>query len=197
MRLAGSTTRVQRNLGLALVPQAGVAVGLVIVVQSEAAHAQLAGLFSAVVLTVVAVNEIVGPLLTKLALARAGELGQDRLRLIDFLQEENIVTGFRATSKQAAIESLVDLLLRSHDLHEADRAELLESVLAREAQASMGDPARRGVRGLQLLPRIRRGSLTLRPIGAQAPGSACAATGVPAISLKSASRASDQPRIRC
>ena len=61
---------------------------------------------SLVVLAVVTANEIVGPLMTRVALSRAGEVGRDRLRLIDFLQEEHIVTGFRADSKEAAIEKV-------------------------------------------------------------------------------------------
>lgn len=136
MRLARATERVRRNLGLALVPQAGVAVGLVIVIQGDPAYAHLSGLFSAVVLSVVTVNEIVGPILTRFALARAGEVGRDRVRLIDFLEEENIETDFRAGSKDEAIDSLVDLLIRSHGLTGADREALLESVHEREAQAS-------------------------------------------------------------
>jgi len=136
MRLAGATERVRRNLGPALIPQAGVAVGLVIVVQGDAAYAHLAGLLSAIVLSVVTVNEIFGPILTRVALKKAGEVGKDRLRLIDFLQEENIVTNFQADNKRQAILSLVDLLIDSHGLHAVDRNVLLESVLAREAQAS-------------------------------------------------------------
>ena len=125
MRLARATERVRRNLGLALVPQAGVAVGLVIVIQGDPAYAHLSGLFSAVVLSVVTVNEIVGPILTRFALARAGEVGRDRVRLIDFLEEENIQTDFRAGSKDEAIDSLVDLLIRSHGLTGAHREALL------------------------------------------------------------------------
>lgn len=136
MRLAEATDRVRRNLGLALIPQAGVTIGLVIVVQGDPAYAEIAGLFTAVVLSFVTVNEIVGPILTRLALVRAGEANQDRLRLIDFLQEENIVTHFRARSKEEAIEALVDLLIRSHELVGVDRRALLESVLEREREAS-------------------------------------------------------------
>ncbi|MDG2333564.1 MAG: cation:proton antiporter [Myxococcota bacterium] len=136
MRLAGATERVRRNLGPALIPQAGVAVGLVIVIQNDEAYAPLAGLLSAIVLSVVAVNEIFGPIFTRIALKRAGEVGKDRLRLIDFLQEENIVTNFHAEDKGQAIVALVDLLISSHSLHAVDREALLESVLAREAQAS-------------------------------------------------------------
>lgn len=136
MRLARATERVQRYLGLALVPQAGVAVGLVIVIQGDPAYTDIAGLFGAAVLSVVAVNEIVGPILTRLALSRAGEVGQDRVRLIDFLQEENILTRFHATSMDEAIETLVDLLMRSHGLTVVDRQALLDSIREREEQAS-------------------------------------------------------------
>jgi len=98
--------------------------------------AGLADTFTAIVLTVVTVNEVVGPLLTRIALQRSGEVGKDRVRLIDFLQEENIVTGFRAATKEEAIEKLVNLALATHELPGVDREELLESVLAREGEAS-------------------------------------------------------------
>lgn len=136
MRLAGATDRVRNNLGLALTPQAGVAVGLVILIQEDARFGDIAGLFATVVLTVVTVNEIIGPLLTRIALRRAGEIGKDRLRLIDFLQEEHIATGFQAETKDEAIEKLVDLMMRTHPLGDMTRSQLLASVVEREQQAS-------------------------------------------------------------
>ncbi len=136
MRMARATDRVRRNLGLALIPQAGVAVGLVIVIQGDPAFAEVAGLFTGIVLSVVTINEVVGPLLTRIALGRAGEIGRDRIRLIDFLQEENIAVDFRADAKEAAIARLVDLTISSHELHGIDRKALLQSVLDREAEAS-------------------------------------------------------------
>jgi PTS system fructose-specific IIC component len=136
MRFAHATDRVRANLGIALIPQAGVAVGLVLLIQEDPAFERVAGLFASVVLAVVAVNEIVGPLATRFALARAGEVDRDRMRLIDFLQEENIVTDFRARTKQEAIEKLVDLLITSHHLNTTRREELLQSVLEREEEGS-------------------------------------------------------------
>jgi PTS system fructose-specific IIC component len=136
MRFAHATDRVRANLGIALIPQAGVAVGLVLLIQEDPAFERVAGLFASVVLAVVAVNEIVGPLATRFALARAGEVDRDRMRLIDFLQEENIVTDFRARTKQEAIEKLVDLLITSHHLKTTRREELLQSVLEREEEGS-------------------------------------------------------------
>jgi len=127
---------VRENLGLALVPQAGIAVGLVLLIQEDIRFAGAADLFAAVVLSVVAINEIVGPVLTRMALTRAGEVGRDRLRLIDFLQEEHIVTDFTAPTKEIAISRLVDMLLRTHDIRGVDRETLLASIFEREAQGS-------------------------------------------------------------
>lgn len=136
LRAAHATERVRRNLGFALVPQAGVAVGLVLLIQDDPRFAEGAGIFAAVVLSVVTVNEIVGPVLTRVALSRAGEVGRDRLRLIDFLQEEQILTDFDAPSMETAIGRLVDLLIRTHGLRGVDREALLASVLERESQGS-------------------------------------------------------------
>jgi PTS system fructose-specific IIC component len=137
MRMGHATAKVRRNLGIALVPQAGVAVALVILIQDDPAFAgEVSSIFSAVVLTVVTANEIIGPLLVRMALRRTGEAGMDRMRLMDFLQEENIVTDFTAPNKRDAIEKLVDLLIDSHHLKDINRQELLESVLLRESQAS-------------------------------------------------------------
>jgi PTS system fructose-specific IIC component len=136
MRMAQATERVRKNLGLALIPQAGVAVGLVLILEGDPAYSHIADQFAAVILTVVTFSEISGPFLTRFALDRAGEINRDRVRLIDFLQEEHIATNFSANTVEEAIEKLVDLLLRTHELHGVDRAELLASVLEREAQAS-------------------------------------------------------------
>ena len=136
LRAAQATDRVRRNLGLALIPQAGVAVGLVVLIQEDPHFESFAGLFAAIVLSVVTVNEIIGPVLVRAALHRAGEVGRDRIRLIDFLQEEHIVAHFESPTKEAAIGELVDLLIRSHSLRGVDRDELLASVLEREAQGS-------------------------------------------------------------
>ena len=136
MRLARATEKVRSNLGPGLLPQAGVAVALVILIQDDPAFAGVTETFSAVVLTVVTANEILGPILLRRALNNSGETNMDRVRLMDFLQEENIVTDFHARTKQDAIEKLVDLLISSHELRDVDRDELLASVLKREGQAS-------------------------------------------------------------
>jgi len=138
MRLAGATTRVRQFLGLALLPQAGLAIGLVLLLQDDPVLQLQDGMLDlllGVVLTAVMLNELVGPVLTRLSLKRSGEIGMDRSRLLDFIQEENILTNFVADTKAEAIERLVDHMIRSHHLS-VDRQTLLDSVLEREAQAS-------------------------------------------------------------
>ncbi|MEE2703120.1 MAG: cation:proton antiporter [Myxococcota bacterium] len=136
MRLARATERVRRNLGIALIPQAGVAIGLVLLIQDDPAFASVHELFLAVVLTAVTLAEVVGPVATRIGLTRSGEVGQDRPHLVDFIQEENIVTELEADSMEHAIEQLTDLLLSSHHLQQVDRESMLRSVLEREAQVS-------------------------------------------------------------
>ncbi len=136
MRLAGATDRVRRNLGAALIPQAGVAIGLLILIQDDPAFTNIAEIFTAVVLTAVTVNEVIGPVAARYALRRSGEVGNDRPRLVDFLQEENITTDLRAASMEAAIEQLVSHLIRSHQLSDVDPDALRQSVMDREAQIS-------------------------------------------------------------
>ena len=140
MRLAGATARVRQNMGFALIPQAGVAVGLVVLINADATLHELApqavDLFSPIILTAVVANEVVGPILTRFALSRSGEVGQDRGRLLDFIHEENIQVGLEADTPQEAIEQLVDLLIRSHHLDPKLHEPLLQSVLERERQDS-------------------------------------------------------------
>lgn len=145
MRLAGATRNVRRYLGMALFPQAGVAVGLVLLLDEDqglkSAAPELGPMFLSVVLTAVVVNEIVGPVLTRLALNRAGESGADRDRLLDFIQEENITIGLDARNMEEAIKKLSGLLVNSHHLDPALREPLEQTALARERDEStcLGD----------------------------------------------------------
>jgi mannitol/fructose-specific phosphotransferase system IIA component (Ntr-type) len=140
MRWARSTRALRRYLGPALIPQAGLAVGLMLLVTEDPTFAEIRDLFLAVVLTVVLLNELVGPVLARWALGRSGEVGRDRARLIDFLHEENIVTELAALTKEQAIGQLVDVLVRTNRVR-VDREALLASVLERERQSStcLGD----------------------------------------------------------
>jgi len=89
----------------------------------------------AIVLSSVTLSEILGPLATRIALLRSGEIGGDRPRLLDFLQEENVLLDLEARSIEDAIERLTTFPIRSHHL-QVDRDALVKSVRQREAQVS-------------------------------------------------------------
>jgi Kef-type K+ transport system membrane component KefB/nucleotide-binding universal stress UspA family protein len=72
-RLAGASPAVADNIGPALLCQAGVAIGLVFLIQNDSSLAIYAGLVTPVVLTGVVLSELIGPASTRLAVTRAGE----------------------------------------------------------------------------------------------------------------------------
>lgn len=136
MAIAQAPTRMRQNMGWALLPQAGVAVGLLLKVRESDLADTVGQLFLVVGVSTVMLNEILGPLTTRWALRRSGEEGNDRPRLIDFLHEYNIVTDCRARTKEEAVGKLVDLLLRSHRISDLDRDQVVAQVLAREYEMS-------------------------------------------------------------
>lgn len=136
MKVAGAPAAVRDNLGWALFPQAGITIGLLLSVQSDPAFESVRQLLLAVGLTAVLANELVGPILTRVALKRSGEVGKDRERVIDFLHEENISTQLQATTFEGALEELTQLLWTSHRLDPEQKPPFLESLLARERDTS-------------------------------------------------------------
>jgi Kef-type K+ transport system membrane component KefB/nucleotide-binding universal stress UspA family protein len=71
--MSGSTTTVRNYLGLALIPQAGVAIGLVIMISSDQSLSWWSGIITPVVLASVIISELSGPLFAKYTLEKAGE----------------------------------------------------------------------------------------------------------------------------
>ncbi len=76
-RMAGAPEAVRKYLGFALVPQAGVAIGLIFLIQSNPELASYAAIVTPVVLAGVVLSELVGPLAAKFAVVRAGEAGTE------------------------------------------------------------------------------------------------------------------------
>lgn len=66
-----------RYLGLALLPKAGVTVGLVLLAQTAFGPSELTGTLVNAVLASVLINEVISPFFLKFALIRSGEAGQD------------------------------------------------------------------------------------------------------------------------
>ncbi|MEZ4448315.1 MAG: cation:proton antiporter [Nannocystaceae bacterium] len=77
-RLGGATPAQARWLGLGLVPQAGVAIGLALTLAQIPALAPIGPTLVNVVLGAAILYELIGPFTARLALARLGELGDPR-----------------------------------------------------------------------------------------------------------------------
>lgn len=81
-KITKSEPTVQKYLGFTLLPQAGVAIGLATTASQSFAKAGLekeSSLILAVILTATIVYELVGPLITKIALQKAGEIDKENL----------------------------------------------------------------------------------------------------------------------
>jgi len=135
MSLAGAVKSVRHYLGFALVPHGGVAVGIMLFTQSEPMLAEHADVILSVGLAALAINQLVGPSAIRVALGKAGEIGRDRPRLLDFLREQDIVVKFKAETKEEAIRKLTDNLYRTHSIG-MDKKEFMDAVLKREADVS-------------------------------------------------------------
>jgi Kef-type K+ transport system membrane component KefB/mannitol/fructose-specific phosphotransferase system IIA component len=136
MSLADVPTRIRNNLGLALIPHGGVAVGLIIMVQENPNLSDVSGIVTTVGLATLAINQLVGPSAARFALTRSGEAGKDLPRLLDFLDEHHIAVGITGNTKEAVVKSLVAQLYRTKDKPSISQEEFVEKVFERERVAS-------------------------------------------------------------
>ncbi|MFP4502155.1 MAG: cation:proton antiporter [Candidatus Hydrogenedentota bacterium] len=141
--LGGIASRTSRriwiNTGFGLMPQAGVAIGLVVLLSGDTRlDPGLREMVTTVVLAAVAIAEIFGPFLVRLGLRRANELNKDRRRLMEFLQEEYITTDLTAQDKWEAIRKLTDFYIRTHRTKPEDRQQLYNSIIDREKDFTTG-----------------------------------------------------------
>ena len=75
--ISKSSTAIRKYLGLALAPQAGVAIGLSLLISKASPYYDFRSIILNITLMAVAVNEIIGPVLTKVALFRSGEASKE------------------------------------------------------------------------------------------------------------------------
>jgi Kef-type K+ transport system membrane component KefB len=78
-RYSGAAVAVRKYLGICLLPQAGVAIGLAILAGQQF-NAELGHTIIMVVMTATFVTEIVGPMLVKVGVKKAGEIGMNVTR---------------------------------------------------------------------------------------------------------------------
>ena len=136
--LSNSSRSVKRWIGLALFPQAGIAIGLVLIVENQPLFAPFAYFLTAIVLGAVVVSEIIGPILTDMAIRGSGEVNKSRARLLDFLHEEYIMVGLQETDKWKALAELARFMHRIHAIREISEADLTKSIIEREHKMSTG-----------------------------------------------------------
>ena len=128
-----------RNLaGMALLPQAGIALGLIVLIQEEPCCSEYAPVVTAVIVAAVTVHEIIGPVLAKITLKIAGESGKDYHPVMGFLRPEGILVHFTAGDKWEAIRQLVAHLVLIYQLSPAEEEALLTSVIEREKSLTTG-----------------------------------------------------------
>jgi mannitol/fructose-specific phosphotransferase system IIA component (Ntr-type)/Kef-type K+ transport system membrane component KefB len=116
MTLAKMTDNVRNYLGISLMPHGGVAVGLILLVQSDPAFADVQQIVTTVGLAALAINQLLGPSATRFSLLRAGEDHKDRPQLLDFLEEQRIVTDLGGDTREEIIRSLSALLYSTSTL---------------------------------------------------------------------------------
>ncbi len=135
--LSRSSRRIWTNISIGLVPQAGMAIGLVVLLEGDSRiPLGTSTLVATVVLAAVTINEIIGPFFTRAALKRAKEAGLDRPRLMEFMQEEFIVTNLHANDKWELLRKLTDFFVRTHNLPPDQRNTIYETVEKRERDMS-------------------------------------------------------------
>ncbi|CAK8717648.1 Universal stress protein [Candidatus Electrothrix laxa] len=78
--LSGADKDVRNFLGLALIPQAGVAIGFVFMVSTDPKLADWSTTITPVVLAGVVLSELCGPLLVRMTMEKAGEINQELVR---------------------------------------------------------------------------------------------------------------------
>ena len=129
--------RIWSNMPLALLPQAGVAIGLVVLIGSDPnIPRSITEAMGAIILAAVTINEIIGPMFTRSALCRAREVNKDRPRLMTFLHEEFIMTDLKAVDKWDAIRQLNNFLIRTHRVEHYEPDALYASIAEREKEMS-------------------------------------------------------------
>lgn len=136
MSIAEVPAKVRNNLGLALIPHGGVAVGLILIVQSDPRLSDSAEFVTTVGLAALAINQLVGPNATRFALFQSGEAGKDLPRLLDFLDEHHIAVDISGQTKEDVIRALGAHLYTTKDKPSIPQEEFIEKVLEREKVAS-------------------------------------------------------------
>jgi len=137
-QLAGAPQTVKKHIGFALYPMAALSLGLVTLTKNDSSFSQYASLINSIILTAIIFFDFLGPICTTWVLKKAGEINKDRLRLLDFLQEEFIIVNMKSKDKWESLDELTEFLYKTHRCRSISLKKLKEVVRAREKDMSTG-----------------------------------------------------------
>ncbi|NOR58007.1 MAG: cation:proton antiporter, partial [Sulfurimonas sp.] len=78
--ISGSSDTIKKYMGIALFPQAGVAIGLALSIQNHSQLESIAPLILNVIIATTFIHELSGPFMTKYALQKSGECSREALK---------------------------------------------------------------------------------------------------------------------
>jgi Kef-type K+ transport system membrane component KefB len=79
-KMSGANQHIQNYLGLALFPQAGIAIGLALSLEHETGFELMAPIILNIIIATTLVHELLGPLFTTYVLKKSGECNQDEYK---------------------------------------------------------------------------------------------------------------------
>ena len=129
---------VGKLLGFCLVPQAGVAIGLVVAMQENPLFRPYEATVTAIILASIVVSELIGPVMVKGVLKRAGETGKAGHLLFGIVGRDAISLEFETADKWSLLKEMVDFAVAAYNLPEDSHEPLLRSVIERERSLSTG-----------------------------------------------------------
>jgi len=77
--ISGSSEIVRKYMGIALIPQAGVAIGLALSIQNHEGFENIGPIVLNIVITTTLIHELVGPFMTKYAIEKSGESNKSKI----------------------------------------------------------------------------------------------------------------------
>lgn len=129
---------VGKLLGFCLVPQAGVAIGLVVAMQENPLFRPYEATVTAIILASIVVSELVGPVMVKGVLRRAGETGKAGHLLFGIVGRDAISLEFETVDKWSLLKEMVGFAVATYNLPDDAHEPLLRSVIERERSLSTG-----------------------------------------------------------
>jgi len=124
--------------GVGLLPQAGLALAFLLLLEEKGLVPSLMETYSTVVLSAVVLNEFLGSVATKILFRLTKEEGKAYPAIFGFIRAEDIVVGIDAEDKWEAIAKLVHHLCIRKGIPFSQEGQLLEEVIKREMSMTTG-----------------------------------------------------------